>query len=485
MRVVWCALGVMLVGGAGHLHAADIYVTAGAPAGGDGSKAHPFSLLAQAESASGPGDRIYVSAKSVWDVLAGPITLKAGQKLTGLASSGEPPRYEAEMPRLTSSVIDEAIYDLPYNNGAYRPTTAIVKLASGVEVSGLHFVDMKGPALLGADIDITGARIHDNTFSGVMEKSKSLIYSIVLGGAANARDVRLTDNVFRDGVTLGGITVQQRGDRAGEYYFQRNHFTNLGARAYFIHSEDASQVDTTILDSDANNIGVEPDTKNVPGAGNADSIIPYLVGHSRQRMLVKNFHYKNDKQVGGISNTAIEIFLYGMRREEDRPNWCSGCRVDIEVQDSVFERPSTDGIQIANYGNASQINLSIRRSKIIGAAPRQTLGAVSMMAQREGNKGSKINLLIEDSELIGSKTFAFANTNDSGEEVAVIDMGGGPLGSKGRNTIAGAQQGTFKLQGEKVIAKNNWWGGVTPTVKLIGSGGGADTSSPLMRPPTP
>jgi predicted N-acetyltransferase YhbS len=48
-----------------------------------------------------------------------------------------------------------------------------------------------------------------------MPKAKSLIYSIVLGGTVNVSDVRVTDNSFRDGVTLGGITVQQKGQSVG------------------------------------------------------------------------------------------------------------------------------------------------------------------------------------------------------------------------------------------------------------------------------
>lgn len=459
--------------------AADFYVMAGARESGDGSKQRPFSRLAEAETASVAGDRVYVSARSPSDVLEASIVLKPNQKLIGLAPGGGAPRYEAEMPQLTSSVVEQAVYDMPYNNGAYKPTTSIVKLARGVEVAGIHFVNMKGPALLAGDQDISGARIHNNVFSGVMPKSSSMIYSIVLGGSVSVSDVRVIDNSFRDGVTLGGIVVQQRGDSVGAYYFQRNDFRDLGGRAYFTHSEDTSTIVSTILDSTANNIGLPPDGP-VPGAGNADSVIPYLTGRSHQRVLVKNFRFKNDKQVGGLSNTGVEVFIYGMRSQEDKANWCVGCTAEIDIQDSVFEHPVTDGIQVANYGNGSIVSLAVRRTKIIGATPRQTGGAISMMAQREGNKGSKISLLVEDSELVGSKAYAFANTNESGESVATIDMGGGALGSKGRNIIAGNLQGVFKLQGERVSARNNFWGDVAPEFGAAT----VDASSPLRRSPS-
>jgi hypothetical protein len=466
----------------GHAFAADIYVVAGAAPGGNGTETRPFSQLKQAEEASSAGDRIFVSAKSAWDVLSGTITLKPNQKLLGRAPTGGAPRYEAEKPRLTSTVVDEAVYNTPFDNGNYSPTTAIVMLARGVEVSGIHFVDMKGPALLAADRDITGTRIHGNTFSGVMPKAKSLIYPIVLGGTVNVNDVQVTDNSFRDGLTLGGITVQQKGESVAEYFFQRNDFRDLGGRAYFIRSEGSSRVTTTILDSTANNIGVQPapPEEGVPGAGNADSIIPYLTGRSQQRMLVRNYHFKNDKQVGGGSNTGFEAFIYGRRAEADRPNWCVGCRADIEIQDSVFEQPVTTGIQLANSGNGSVVTLAIRRTKVIGSATRQG-GAVSLSTQRTGGKGGKVAVLVEESEIVGARGFAVSVDNATGESVAVIDLGGGELGSKGKNIVTGSMQGTFNLQGEKVTARNNWWGGAAPTVS--GEGGTADVSSPLPAPP--
>ena len=76
-----------------------------------------------------------------------------------------------------------------------------------------------------------------------------------------------------------------------------------------------------------------------------------------------------------------------------------------------------------------------------------------------------------------------AVANGSGESVAVIDLGGGALGSKGHNVITGNVEGAFKLQIEKVTARNNWWGGVAPTVTLNGEGGAADVSLPLPAPP--
>src|SRR5262245_6899442 len=120
----------------------DLYVTAGAAAGGDGSKARPFATLSEAEAASRDGSSIYVSAPAGAAPLAGSITLKAYQKLIGVSANGE-------KPKLTSTGVD----------------AVIVRLALGADVSGLHFVGMKGPAVTGGDGDYSGAKVHDNLFS--------------------------------------------------------------------------------------------------------------------------------------------------------------------------------------------------------------------------------------------------------------------------------------------------------------------------------
>lgn len=455
--------------------AADLYVVAGASAGGDGTKSRPFSQLAHAEAASRPGDRIYVSAKSPSETLNASITLKADQKLIGLSPGGTKPGSVQEMPRITSATVDTAVVDSA--NGNYLPKSSIVKLAKGVEVSGLHFVDMKGPALLAGDEDISGTNIHDNVFSGVMPNATGLIYAVTLGGATSVAGVRVTDNTFRDGDNLGGVNVQQSGSSTGEYHFQRNHFTDLGGRAYHIHSAETSKVTTAILDSDVDNIGV--------GNKNSDSIIPYMLGRSQQTMLVKNYRYKNTKQVGNASSTALEVWIFGPPRpESDKTSHCTGCRVDLTIEDSVFDRPASDGVQISNSGSNTIVNVTIRRTKFINANPRQVGGAVSVNVEGAQGSGSKISLMMEDSEIVGSAAFAFANTNNSkSSPVAVIDLGGGPLGSKGRNIITGSAKGAFSVQNIHVSAKNNWWGGQAPVVVTNGPGGSVDTSSPLAAAP--
>jgi hypothetical protein len=453
-----CASGIGMSGGR------DFHVAELAAAGGDGSKEAPFRLLSEAEAASGPGDRIFVRA-SPGSGLAGAIALKPNQKLIGLAASGRKPQTEEEMVRLGSL------------NGS--PDGFIVKLARGAEVSGFYFSNISNAAILGKDSDFSGARVHHNVFSGAAP-GEALIYAVDLGGTSSVTGVRVTDNTFRDGDTLGGVRVQQRGSSSGEYRFERNSFSDIGGRAYHIHSYETAKVTTVttdILDSTADNIGV--------GNRNSDSILPYLMGQSQQTMRVKNFTYRNSKKTGNASNTGLEVFVYGWPRpEEDRANWCDGCRIDLTVEDSFFDKPITDGIQLTNYGANTTMTVEIRRTRVVGATPRQVGGALSLVAEKERNGGGRVTVLVEDSELSGSSAFGFANTSESpGGPVAIIDLGGGALGSKGRNIIAGNAQGAFKLQKEQVTARNNWWGGAQPQVVLNGAGGAADTSSPLKAPP--
>ncbi len=82
-----CALflvpALAMVVGAQAASAHTWYVSATAPAGGDGSSGRPFSSLALVQQASGPGDTILVEPSPAGTPLDGGIVLKPGQRLIG------------------------------------------------------------------------------------------------------------------------------------------------------------------------------------------------------------------------------------------------------------------------------------------------------------------------------------------------------------------------------------------------------------------
>jgi hypothetical protein len=442
--------------------AADLYVQAGAVSG-NGSRHSPFGTLQQAQQVSHDGDGIYVIASPGGSAIEGGIALKPHQKLLALDASGHRPHGDEPLAAI---------------GNAADATAPIIHLSVGNEVSGFEFKDLRNPAILGSAEDYSGTYIHGNRFNGVLP-SKDLVYAIELDAATGTRsNVRVIGNTVRDGDTLGGVRVIQNGDSSGSYLFQRNHFTDLGGRAYHIQTVEHAHVDSKILDSDADNIGL--------GNRNSDSILPYLMGQSSQNMLVRHYHYENTRQVGNPSNTGLEVFLYGWPRpESDRINWCTACRIKLEIRDSVFNDSVTDGIQLTNFGSNSRMEVVIRNSKILHSKPRQVGGSVSVVAEKEKNSGSRTTVLIENSDLSGSSQYGFAVEDQGVGHSGTFDLGGGALGSHGHNRIADCQAGAIKTQSDDVTAKNNWWGGPAPKVEVVSGQAAVELLPTLPKDPGP
>jgi hypothetical protein len=419
------------------------YVRAGAAPEGDGSKDRPFASLQRAGAVSKDGDVIYLMASESADPLDGGIALKPRQRLIGLGPDGRTASVGSDMVRMT--------------NSTQHLDGVIVRLSEGNEVAGIHFVDMQNHAILGTKTKLSGTHIHDNAFSGAAA-GEEIIWSVRLESeSGSVGDVRVTGSVFRDGDSLGGIQVVHRADSSGEYLFEGNRFFDLGGRAYHIWSLDTSRIRATILDSEADNIGV--------GDLNSDSILAHLCNSSKQHVVVRDFHYRNTKQVGNASNTGLEAFIMGapFRGEE---SWCNGCELTLKIADSVFENPVTDGIQLVNFGSNSVLDFQIRNTKIIGAKPRQVGGGISLVPQNDKNTGSRTRLLVENTDVIDSAAYGFAVTDQSDGFTSIVDLGGGELGSAGHNRIINSSKGEVLVLNTKVVARHNWWGSRDPRVEL-------------------
>ena len=421
------------------------YVSADARPDGDGSRRRPFRSLPDVEAASAAGDTIYLLSSD--SVLDGGIRLKPGQRLIGIGSDGEMSADPAGRVRLT--------------NTAPLPGGVMVELSRGNEVAGIHFVDLGNHAISGAGTDYSGAFIHHTTFSGNaaahVEDERGLVYAISLDASTGVRDgVRIEDSSFADGEDLGAIRVFQSGESRGRYRFQRNEFSDLGGRAYFVRTQDRSRVETVILDSVADNIG--------RGERNSDSIIPYLMGQSEQVMLVRNYRFNNTNQEGNQSNTGIEAYMFG-RPRPDEANWCTGCTLTLTILDSVIENAVTDPIQFSNSGRNSRLSYVIRNTRIIGGNPRQGGGGISLNLQGAPDSGGSTTLLVEDTDVIGTSGYGFTlNDRGGGGHAVIVDLGGGVLGSRGNNRFLDNERGALRVSGIRMTAQHNWWGGATPVV---------------------
>jgi hypothetical protein len=432
---------------------------AGAPDGGDGSKALPFNSLRQAENASKQGEIIYLLPGKGGAVLDGGISLKPRQILKGVVNRPE----DKESPYVALTNTTE------YLDGV------CVRLSEGSGVSFVHFKDIRNHAISGAGMDLTGTQIHSVAVTGCRE-SEDIIYAIFLEvDKGKVDDVSVTNCVIRDGRDMGGILVAHSGDSVGEYEFTTNTFSNLGGRAYMIWSRDTSTLNSSISDSTADNIGM--------GDRNSDSILPRLWGRSKQTMLVNNYRYNNTKQVGNLSNCGFEVFLMG-KPFPNEEQWCDGCEVNLEITDSVFENTVTDGIQLTNYGSNSMMNLTIRNTKVLNANPQQGGGAISLIAQNQHNTGGKSTLRVENCDIIDSGKYGIAILDRSIEKnTSIVDFGGGALGSKGQNRIIGSKDSEVFVSNAHPVAEGNWWGGRKPHVELQGEDSSIDLEPMLSTDP--
>lgn len=449
--------------------AAEIYVSAVAN-NGDGSKTSPFNSLNHAEAASDAGDSIYLLASDTGRMLDGGITLKPGQKLLGV--------NEAE------AILMDPDQRVRLSNSAESSMGIIIRLASNNEIAGIHFLNMSNAAISGEGNDYSGTYIHHASFSGNNEQhsedERGLVYAVSFDASDGERhNIRVEDSEFYDGEDLGAIRVFQSGDSSGDYFFQRNSFADLGGRAYFVRTQNRSSVETTILDSQADNIG--------RGERNSDSIIPYLMGQSRQVMLVQNYHFNNTKGEGNQSNTGIEAYMFGSPRP-DEANWCTACKLTFTILDSVIENAFSDGIQFSNAGTNSELHYVIRNTRILGGNPQQGGGAISLNLQSTENSGSYTTLLVEGSDMINSTGYGFAMNNRGGGDFdAIIDFGGGVLGSEGENRFGDNARGSMRLPLHSVSANKNWWTETPPAFFDANdqpfAGARVDTTPLLMHDP--
>lgn len=155
-------LACAVVALSGSAHAATLYVSAGAHAGGKGSKAHPFASLQAVEEASQPGDTIMIEPSS-GPALDGGIALKPGQSLIG---DGPPVLQSAPAvidggPTVWASAGRKALPRLTNSSGA-RNSGDAVELANDTTVRNLviptafrgdiYGMDVKNVSVTGNDV---------------------------------------------------------------------------------------------------------------------------------------------------------------------------------------------------------------------------------------------------------------------------------------------------------------------------------------------
>lgn len=93
---------------------------------------------------------------------------------------------------------------------------------------------------------------------------------------------------------------------------------------------------------------------------------------------------------------------------------------------------------------------------------------------------------VQDTDLSGARQIGVAFDQLAGTtDRAVLDFGGGALGSAGRNCVFGAGALDAEALGHRASMRSNWWGrpGGPGAGRVIAAGGGLDTGAALAAPP--
>jgi hypothetical protein len=157
----------------------------------------------------------------------------------------------------------------------------------------------------------------------------------------------------------------------------------------------------------------------------------------------------------------------------------------LVMRDSVFVHCGNDGIEITNNhctnpptagpacgtGDPHLVSIDIERSRISGSRYYNLwFNEVTPLTQ--------LQVRVEDTDLstsLSGVAVAFDQQPTGGTGSYVIDLGGGALGSKGRNCIYGGAVYDLETTGFNVTAEHNWWGSRSDPdpAKVVATGGGS------------
>jgi hypothetical protein len=556
------------------------FVSAAAPAGGNGSANAPFNSLALVQQASGPGDTIVVEpSPASTPPLDGGIALQPGQRLIGdgppVIQFGQP--LIPDGPPVVGASGSSSLPRITNTSGATNSGDA-VELASDTDIENLVIAGAYRGAVYGQDV--VGVTLRGNDISGFNTSgTKGFVvqpfylesytagvandvanglpagWAAILIDTANvSTSLSISNNYVHDGVCGDGIDI--RGMSTGDVSAQigYNFVTRLVQCSKVSTIEGigtqvtgSSRLRATLLDNtEANNgsPGANMDSLfvNPAEAGTLIETIDHNVymtgiggpstnglefilsnGSAIANVTVSNSFFQNNPgdmleefNRGGSASTAtlvldhviVEKTTYtggipsyadppGGATSPDNTGECLGIgsvgandTTVLEMTDSSFTGCDNNGIEVTNNhpsgdgnGNPHTIVLDINDSTISGSRYYNLwLNDLTPL--------TNLRVRVQDSDLSLSSSgvaVAFDMQPTGATANALIDLGGGALGSNGRNCIFGGLIYDLEARGYNVFAENNWWGTPSgpPAGKVVASPAGytVNDSSPLRRAP--
>ena len=528
------AVFLMSVAGASEA-ASTWYVQADAAAGGNGSRSRPFATLEQVEAASQAGDTIRVLPSM--RPLDGGIQLKDGQRLTGLgdpvtratATSARPTitntaatRYNGDAVRLANNNLVENVHiDGASRSGIFGVNAARPEIRGTLITNNMiQGNDLRRLERLWPD----GFVLYEgqgNHFGGITllacgagSSSYCAMHAPERAAAANIGQAVIADNVIRDS-NLEGIMLLTDSGASATFTITDTVVRDLSqnlprpesltpqvgivrSRAFTLIALNRSQVTLTMNRFHAENV-------SPPGNYAADGAV-FLTGGNAPvvNARVSQLTVLNPKMVGEVNNgDSIEIQHWGttngvlnidMTRLDLRDPASANIKIleaqnptngvyKLSVSDSVLTNAnpagSLDGqIRLSGASNGTKaFTLAVRNTKFSGLG-----GGIGIL---NANNLETLNVLVENSSLsdftasAGATPIAAVTVTQPADKkigTAVIDLGGGPLGSRGRNrfvknagrnvSVSNANTGTAPI---RVDAAGNYWGGGPADVSISGN----------------
>ena len=521
-RALLAAVFLMSMAGASEA-ASTWYVKADAAAGGNGSRDRPFATLEQVETASRPGDTVRVMPAT--RPLDGGIQLKDGQRLIGLgdpvtkaAASGARPtvtntnaaRYQGDAIRLANyNVVENIHIDGATRAGIFgvnaarpeiRGTLITNNMIQGNDLRRLERLWPEGFVLY---------QSQGNHFGGITllacgpgASSYCAMHAPERPAAANFGEAVIAGNVIRDS-NLEGIMLLTDTGAVGSFTVTDTVVRDLSlnlprpesftppvgivrSRAFTLIALNHSQVRLTMSRFHAENLS--------PAGNYATDGLVFLTGGDSPvvNARISDAAVLNPRMVGEVNNgDSIEIQHRGttngilnidMTRLDLRDPASANIKIleaanptngiyNLTLSDSVLTNTNPAGgldgqIRLSGASNGSKaFTLTVRNTKFSGFG-----GAIGIL---NANNLDTLKVLVENSSLSdftappGAKPIAAVTVTHPADKtlgMAVIDLGGGSLGSRGRNrfvknagldlSVSNASAGTAPIQ---VDAAGNYW----------------------------
>ncbi|MGH9255655.1 MAG: hypothetical protein ACRD3C_13935 [Vicinamibacterales bacterium] len=505
------------------------HVKAGATAGGDGSQGRPFATLQEVETRSRPGDTIRVVPSDT--PLDGGIQLKDGQRLIGL---GNPVTKSAGGARPTITNTTSTRYDgdairLAHNNFVQN---IHVDGASRSGIFGVNAVRAQIRGNLITNNMIQGNNLprlealwpagfvlyqsQGNHFGGITllscgpaASSYCVSHAPAIPGVANTGQLVIADNVIRDS-NLEGIMLLSDTGAAVSYDVMNNEVRDISLHLPrpealtpplgIVRSRAFTLIALNGSGATLNMSGFRADTLAPPGNYASDGVV-LLTGGSRPivHARLSDLVVLNSHRTGEVNNgDSIEIQHRGasdgvlnvdITRADLRDPASANIKVleasnpsngsyNITISDSVLSNANPAGIADAQirFSGASNgtkaFTLAVRNTKVSGIG-----GAIGIV---NPNHLDTLNVFVENSsfsdltqppEAKPTPAITVSHPADRTLGTAVIDLGAGPLGSRGRNRFVNTPQldvsvinGSTAASPIRVDASNNYWGGGAPVM---------------------